>query len=85
MWKSIVRSLEEWVVYKIESKVTWRGKAGDKPRDAVWNHSVVHWVVELFPIAMGNLQRYLEFAKVCLRNNMKNVLEKTKTLVRNTS
>ena len=41
--------------------------------------------LELYPIAMGNLQRYLEFAKVCLRNNMKNVLEKTKTLVRNTS
>ena len=41
--------------------------------------------LELYPVAMGNLQRYLEFAKVCLRNNMKNVLEKTKTLVRNTS
>lgn len=41
--------------------------------------------LELYPIAMGNLQRYLEFAKLCLRNNMKNVLEQTKTLVRNTS
>lgn len=38
---------------------------------------------EVYLAAKGSLQRYAGFAKNCFRNDMKDVLEKRKTPVRN--
>ena len=63
-----------------------KSRDGGEPGGVGWIHSgVAVGTSELYPAAMGNFLRYLGFAKVCLRNSMKDVFKRRKTRIRNTS